>query len=60
MRTRTWAAIGVSLVALVATARIVAAAPDRPEPKWAESWQAALAEAKERNVPIIFFEHQDG
>lgn len=34
--------------------------PARPEPRWALSWDAALAEAKERNVPIFISFHQDG
>jgi hypothetical protein len=32
----------------------------RPEPRWALNWDAALTEAKERNVPIFISFHQDG
>ncbi|MCE9583943.1 MAG: hypothetical protein K8T20_15780 [Planctomycetes bacterium] len=30
-----------------------------PECKWAHSWEEALAEAKERNVPIHATYHKD-
>ena len=61
MRIRTWAALALAVVTMV-TAPIVAAGPDqqRPEPKWALSWEAALQESKERNVPIYLAYHQDG
>ena len=60
MRTRNWAALAVAAVASIAAAPIFAAGPARPQPRWAQSWQAALAEAKERNVPIYIAYHQDG
>ena len=34
--------------------------PDEPTIRWAESWKAALAEAKYRNVPILVTFHKDG
>ena len=48
--------------ALLAAVPVVAGGPAaaKPEPRWAQSWEAALAEAKERNVPIFISFHQDG
>jgi hypothetical protein len=61
MRRNTWLAAGAALAAVAALApRLLAEAKPRPEPRWALTWEAALAEAKERNVPIYFADHQDG
>ena len=48
--------------AVLATLPVLAGGPPapRPEPRWATSWDAALAEAKERNVPVFISFHQDG
>ena len=48
--------------AVLAGAPVVAGGPQppKPEPRWALTWDAALAEAKERNVPIFVTYHQDG
>ena len=59
------AALAASVVlgaAVIAALPVVAGGPPgpRPEPRWARSWDAALAEAKERNVPIFISFHQDG
>jgi hypothetical protein len=37
-----------------------AGTPPRADNRWATSWDGALAEAKERNVPIFVTFHQDG
>ncbi len=65
MKTRTM--VAVAALAAAAAAALAAgpalAGPDaRPrfDPPWAKSWEAALAEAKERNVPILVSFHQDG
>ena len=47
---------------LAAAAFVLAALPalaKGPECKWAHSWDEALAEAKERNVPIHATFHKD-
>jgi hypothetical protein len=53
------AAFGLG-TALFAGDRALAESKVRFEPRWAVSWEAALQEAKERNVPIIVSFHQDG
>jgi hypothetical protein len=45
-------------LAAVALAALPALA-DRPECRWSKSWDEALAEAKERNVPIMVTFHKD-
>ena len=61
MRLKTTAALALGLLALVAAAPGSGAdAKQRPEPRWALTWEAALKEAKERNVPIYAAFHQDG
>jgi hypothetical protein len=54
------AAAALALSAAGVEVVLAADAKPRPEPRWASSWEAALAEAKERNVPIIVSFHQDG
>lgn len=65
--TRIRRSLGLGTAALAAFAalaalgpRLLADAKPRPEPRWALTWEAAIAEAKERNVPIIVSFHQDG
>ncbi len=60
MRMRVWLVLGLSVAAVLALAPRLAAQAKRPDPKWALSWEAAQAEAKERNVPIFYAQHQDG
>lgn len=49
-----------SLLALPVASLTAADSKQKPDPQWALSWEAALAEAKDRNVPIFFTSHQDG
>ncbi|MGH7294763.1 MAG: hypothetical protein ACRELB_07520 [Polyangiaceae bacterium] len=60
MRTRSFLALAVAALTAVSASPLLAAGPARPQPRWALSWQAALQEAKERNVPIYIAYHQDG
>ena len=61
MRAARLFALAASFVGLLASSPVFSAPPgEKPEPKWALSWQAALEEAKERNVPIYLAYHQDG
>jgi hypothetical protein len=57
------AAAGLALGAAILASGAASAggAPQaKPEPRWALTWDAAMAEAKERNVPIYIAFHQDG
>lgn len=61
MHTKTLLALGLGVCGVLAAApALLAEQKARPEPRWALSWEAAAAEAKERNVPIFFSQHQDG
>ena len=53
-------ALGAALLAGRPVAAGAAPGPAKPQPRWALTWDAALAEAKERNVPIYVTFHQDG
>jgi hypothetical protein len=60
MQPKSWLALGLGLAGLLAAVPGHAEQKARPEPRWALTWEAAAAEAKERNVPIFFSQHQDG
>jgi hypothetical protein len=50
----------VALSTLTIAGLASASPPNTPIIQWAESWQAAVEEAKERNVPILITFHTDG
>jgi len=52
-------ALAVHVPSVTAGGGKPAAAP-KAEPRWAKSWELAMEEAKERNVPIYITFHQDG
>lgn len=47
------------LLAFALAALPASAKPPAPEVRWATSWEEALKEAKERNVPIHIGFHKD-
>jgi hypothetical protein len=51
---RTTAAAAILLAAAVSVYG------EPPKARWARGWEAAVAEAKDRNVPILLFMHKDG
>jgi len=54
MRRLSFVAAALTLAAAPAFAQ-----PAGPEMRWAHSWTEAMAEAKERNVPIMVAFHKD-
>ncbi len=52
---------GLGVAALAGAAlTTVGAAPGQPTVRWAKSWEAAVAEATARDVPIFVTFHKDG
>jgi len=49
----------IAAIALTVAAAPAFAQPAGPEMRWAHSWTEAMAEAKERNVPIMVAFHKD-
>ena len=70
MRTSRWVAAGAIALGLLSFAAIPAAAKDDPKaakdkkpaapPRWAHSYAAAIAEAKERGCVVFATFHADG
>jgi hypothetical protein len=65
VRLKLTALAGLAVAALLASVPAVVAGPgptinQKPQPRWALSWEEAKVEAKERNVPIFISFHQDG